>query len=214
MSITLYYAPVACSMVPLISLYEAGVDFELRPVNMRKQEQLSPEYVKLNPKHKVPLLLIDGKPLTENVAMALWMSRAFPQAGILPADADGQVQAISLMAWCASGIHPYLSRINSPAKVCDLPDSADSIKRLAAQELGHAFAIADDMLAGRAYFLDQWCAADSHFFWTWRRATQFNLDFSQYRHCVAHHERMHQRPAVAKALAYERQVQEEFARAA
>lgn len=214
MKITLYFAPVACSLVPLISLNETGVEFEIKPVNMRKAEQMSPEYLRMNPKHKVPLLLIDGKPLTENVAMALWMTRAFPGAGILPSDPDQEVKAISVMAWCASGIHPHLSRINSPLKFCDTPGSEEGTKRMAAKELDHAFEVADGMLAGREYFFDNWCAADSHFFWAWRRATQFSLDFSKYRNCVAHYERMGQRPAVKKALAFEQQLQEQFAQAA
>ena len=87
---TLYYAPIACSLVSLISLDESGADFEVKPVNMRKAEQMKPEYLRMNPKHKVPVLLIDGKPLTENVATALWMTRAFPKAGILPAASDGE----------------------------------------------------------------------------------------------------------------------------
>ena len=211
MKLTLYYAPIACSLVPLISLNESGADFEIKPVNIRKAEQMEPEYLRMNPKHKVPVLLIDGEPLTENVAMALWMTRAFPQAGILPADSNTEVKAISVMAWCASGIHPHLTRINSPVKFCDAPDSEQSIKRLAAKELDHVFGIADDMLAGREYFFDKWCAADSHFFWAWRRAITFGLDFSKYRNCAAHCERMQQRPAVKKALDYEKQVQAEFA---
>ena len=186
----------------------------MRPVNLRTTEQLSPEYRRMNPKHKVPLLLVDGRPLTENVAIALWMTRAFPAAGILPADPELEVQAISVMAWCASGIHPHLSRLNSPAKFCDTPGSADGIRRMAQKELDEAFGVANDMLAGKEYFFGKWCAADSHFFWTWRRATQFDLDFSKYRHCVEHHERMHRRPAVIKTLDYERQVQLEQARAA
>jgi len=214
MKLTLYYAPMACSLVPLISLNESGADFEVKRVNMRKAEHMNPEYLRMNPKHKVPVLLIDGKPLTENVAMALWMTRAFPKAGILPADSDTEVEAISIMAWCASGIHPHLSRINSPAKFCDTPGSEESIRRLAAKELDHVFGIVNDMLAGREYFFDQWCAADSHFFWTWRRAITLGLDFSKYRNCAAHSERMQQRPAVKKALDFEKQVQAEFAKAA
>ena len=214
MKLTLYYAPITCSLVPLISLYEAGAEFEVRPVNLRKTEQMAPEYLRINPKHKVPTLLIDGKPLTENVAMALWMTRAFPKAGILPADSESEVKAISIMAWCASGIHPNLTRINSPAKFCDLPGSEEDLKRLAAKELDHVFAIADDMLSGREDFFDQWCASDSHFFWTWRRATQFSLDFSKYGNCAAHFERMQQRPSVKKAFDFEKQVQAEFAAAA
>ncbi|MBI4292227.1 MAG: glutathione S-transferase family protein [Betaproteobacteria bacterium] len=214
MKLTLYYAPITCSVVPLISLYEAGADFEVKPVNLRKAEQMSPEYLRLNPKHKVPVLLIEGEPLTENVAMALWMTRAFPRAGILPADSDAEVKAISIMAWCASGIHPNLTRINSPAKFCDTPGSEESIKRLAAKELDHVFAIAEGMLAGREYFFDKWCAADSHVFWAWRRAIQFGLDFSKHRHCAAHYERMQRRPAVIKALDFEKQVQAQFAQSA
>jgi glutathione S-transferase len=215
MKLTLFYAPIACSMVPLISLYEAGADFELKTVNFRKGDHMTPEYLRMNPKHKVPLLLIDGKPLTENVAMALWMTRQFPKAGILPANPDDEVKAISLMAWCASGIHPHLSRINSPGKFCDTPGSEDGIKRMAAKELDHVFEVANEMLKGKQYFInDQWCAADSHFFWTWRRATQFNLDFSKYTHCVAHHERMHQRVAVKKTIEFEKTTMAEQAKAA
>ena len=214
MKLTLYYAPITCSLVVLISLNESGAEFEVKRVNLRKTEQMSPEFLRINPKHKVPVLMIDAKPLTENVAMALWMTRAFPKAGILPADSDTEVKAISLMAWCASGIHPHLTRINSPAKFCDTPGSEESINRLAAKELDHVFGIANDMLAEREYFFDKWCAADSHFFWTWRRAIQFGLDFSKYRNCVAHYERMQQRPAVKKALDFEKQVQAEFAKAA
>ena len=212
MQLTLYYAPIACSLVPLISLNESGAEFEVKPVNIRKAQQMSPEYLRMNPKHKVPVLLIDGEPLTENVAMALWMARAFPKAGILPAESDTEVKAISIMAWCASGIHPHLTRINSPAKFCDTPGSEESIRRLAAGELDHVFGIADDMLEGREYFFGKWCAADSHFFWTWRRAITFGLDYSKYRHCAAHCERMQRRPAVKKALELEQQVQAEFAK--
>ena len=61
---------------------------------------------------------------------------------------------------------------------------------------------------------DKRCAADSHFFWTWRRAIQFGPDFSKYRDCVANYERMQQRRAVKKALDFEKQVQAEFAKAA
>ena len=214
MKLTLYYAPIACSLVALISLNESGADFEVSPVNTRKAEQMKPEFLRINPKHKVPVLLIDGEPLTETVAIALWMTRAFPKAGILPADSDTEVKAISVMAWCASGIHPHLTRINSPAKFCDTPGSEESITRLAAKELDHAFGIANDMLEGRHYFFDDWCAADSHFFWAWRRAITFGLDYSKYRHCAAHYERMQQRPAVKKALDFEKQVQAQFAKAA
>jgi hypothetical protein len=47
---------------------------------------MAPEYLRLNPAHKVPALVIDGAPLTENVAIQMWGARDFPAARLLPAD--------------------------------------------------------------------------------------------------------------------------------
>lgn len=69
MKLTLYYAPVACSLVPYVTLTEAGADFDVQTVNLRTGGQKTPEYSQINPSQKVPVLLIDGKPLTENVAI-------------------------------------------------------------------------------------------------------------------------------------------------
>jgi glutathione S-transferase len=76
------------------------------------------------------------------------------------------------------------------------------------------FKIADDLLAGREFFFDHFTSVDAHFFWCLRRATQFDLDISGFKHCTAHHERMKARPSFQKVLAYEKSVQAEFAKAA
>ena len=93
------------------------------------------------------MLIVDGEILTENVAMHLWISRAFPDAGLLPSEPWEQAQAVSILAWCASGIHPFLSRINLPVKVCDMDETSDSVVRLASETLNECFAIANDLLS-------------------------------------------------------------------
>ena len=214
MGIVLYYAPIACSLAPYITLTEAGADFTVETINMKKGQHKSPEYMKLNPKHKVPLLVVDGKTLSENVAIHSWVARTFPAAKLLPSDPWQELQAISLLSWCSSGIHPYLSRLNSPAAVCELPEAADSIRKIATQHLFENFALADKMLAGREYFFDHFTAPDALFFWCFRRATLFELDLSGFTNCMAHFERMKARPSVQKLLAFEASVQAEFAKAA
>jgi glutathione S-transferase len=175
---------------------------------------MTADYLKLNPKHKVPLLIVDGKPLTENVAIQSFIARTFPQAKLLPADPWQELQAISIMSWCASGMHPFLSRINSPAKVCDLPGAEPSVRKLATDLLFESFTIADDMLKGRDWFFDHFTAADAHFFWAFRRAGQLNVDLSGFPNALTHSERMKQRPSVQKVLAYEQALLAEFAKAA
>lgn len=214
MEILLYYAPIACSLAPYITLTEANAEFEVVTVNLRKNQHKSAEYLKLNPKHKVPLLVVDGKPLSENVAIQLWISRNFPKAKILPSDPWQELQAISLLSWCSSGIHPYLTRLNSLAAVCELPDAGESIRKLAVSHLFENYKIADDMLAGREYFFDHFTAPDAHFFWCFRRGLLFGLDLSGFANCSAHFERMKNRPSVQKLLGFEKSVQAEFAKAA
>lgn len=214
MELVLYYAPFACSLVPYVTLTEAKAPFEVRPVNLGKGQQKTPDYLKINPKHKVPALAIDGEILTENVAIQIWIARNFPAAKLLPADPMQELKAISLLSWCASGLHPFLSRINSPARCCDLPGAEESVRRLAQQELFEGYKVADDLLAGREFFFDHFTAADAHFFWCFRRGTQFKLDLSVFENASAHFERMQLRPSVQKLLAYEKEVLASFAKAA
>lgn len=214
MEIVLYYAPNACSLVPYVTLTEANADFEVRAINLRTDQQSTADYLKLNPKHKVPVLLVDGRPLTENVAIQIWIARNFPKAQLLPADPWQELQAVSILAWCASGVHPFLSRINSTTKVCDLPGAGDSVRRLAEKLLFENYRVADDMLAGRDYFFDHFTAADAHFFWCLRRGLQLDVDFSQFKHCAAHFTRLQSRSSIQKLVAYEKSVQERFAGAA
>jgi len=199
---------------PYVTLTEANASFEARPLNFRRNEQSSPAYLRLNPKHKVPLLIVDGEPLTENPAIQIWIARNFPRARLLPSDPWQELEAISILSWCASGIHPFLSRLNSPPKVCDLPGAEEGVIRAAKHLLFENYKLADDLLAGREFFFDHFTAADAHFFWCLRRGAQLGAEASEFPNCIAHFERIKQRPSVQKLLAYEKAVQAQFAEAA
>jgi glutathione S-transferase len=214
MHIVLYYAPTGSSLPPYVTLTEANAEFEVQAIDFRRRQQHSAEYLKLNPKHKVPLLVVNGQPLSENVAIQIWIARHFPQAGILPSDSWQELKAVSMLSWCASGIHPILSRLNRPASMCDLPGSEANMRKLAIDPLFENFKIADDLLAGHDYFFDHFTAPDAHFFWCFRRGLQLNLDLSGFKNCSTHFQRVMNRPSVQKVLAYEKSVLAEFAKAA
>jgi len=214
MEIVLYYAPNTCALAPYITLTEAGAEFEARPLNFGTAQNKSPDFMKLNPKHKVPLLVADGRTLTESTAIQMWIARTFPEANLLPTDPWGELQAISIHSWCSSGIHPYLSRINSPPRVCDAPGADDNVVGHAREYLAETFELADHMLAGKDYFFDQFMSPDAHFYWCCRRATQFGIDLTGYKNCWAHFQRMQRRPSTQKLLAFEKEVLDRFASAA
>ena len=134
---------------------------------------------------------------------------------------ESKIPEITLIFWIIkiaattlgeTGIHPFLARINSPSKVSDVPGSEESVKKLAAANLMELFKIADDLLAGRDFFF--FTAPDAHFFWCQRRARQFEIVLSRFKNCVAHFQRMQKRLSVQKLLAFEKSVQDDFAKAA
>ena len=214
MKLTLYYAPRTCALVPYVTLTEAGADFDVQNLNSRSGELRTPAFLKLNPKHKVPVLMIDGEPLTENIAIQIWIARRFPHAKLLPAEPAAEIKAISLMAWFCSGIHPHLTPNARPENFCDLPGSEESVKRVGNKLLFEDFKLANELLAGREWFCEHFTAVDAYFFWCFRRAISFKLDLSAFAHCMAHFERVRQRPSVQKVQAYEKEVLAAFAKAA
>src|SRR6202167_3131461 len=126
MKLTLCYAPIACSLVPLINLNEVGASFEVRKINLRKGENMTPDYLAMNPLHKVPVLIVDGRALTENVAINTYIARTYPAAQLLPSNSMDELEAISMMGWFSGGLHPHLTRIFNPTRFCDAPRSSIS----------------------------------------------------------------------------------------
>jgi glutathione S-transferase len=61
----LFYTRGACSMVPHIAPEEAGAQYEKVLIDFRAGDQLRPEFLKVNPKARVPVLLTDRGVLTE-----------------------------------------------------------------------------------------------------------------------------------------------------
>ena len=75
----LHYGPGACSFVPHVALEAikgaTGEDFVARPVKLHKGEQRSAEYLAINPNAQVPTLVVDGKPLSQIVAICSYIAK-------------------------------------------------------------------------------------------------------------------------------------------
>lgn len=116
--IKLYFGPGACSFVPHVGLEAikaaTGEEFETQAVKLHKGEQHTPEYLALNPLGLVPVLVEDGKPLHQIVAICDYLDRRFPQASLLPADPWQRAQAMSTFAWMNNTVHPTFTRIFRP----------------------------------------------------------------------------------------------------
>src|SRR3546814_11378021 len=111
-----YFSPGACSLATHICLEEDGATFTPKPTYTRKGQTRTPEYLALNPKGKVPMLVIDGKVLTENTAIITYLTRSFTNARLLPAGAAmAEDEALAFLPWSDSGVHPVIGSADGGA---------------------------------------------------------------------------------------------------
>ncbi|MBX2837106.1 MAG: glutathione S-transferase N-terminal domain-containing protein [Gammaproteobacteria bacterium] len=202
MEITLYHSPGACSMATYISLLEAGADFNVKITSLKNKDHLQPEYAALNPKKKVPYIAIDGKGLTENVAIQSWIAETYPDAKLFPADSWDQKRALSYMGWFGSGIHPHITRHFKPGFFCGNTDAHDDMKIKAKAKYMEQMELIESELEGKTWFFDHYTVCDSYYFWIYVRAEQEGFDLSGLVHGTAHNKRMLERESVQKVLAH------------
>lgn len=204
----LYAAPGACSRVPLISLQEAGAEFEVRLVRFMRGEHKQPAYLANNPKGKVPCLITPDGPLTENVAIAQYLAGRFE--GLLPKahSALEEARITADLAFCAATLHPIVSRMRVPMFMADGKEAAASVKAKAMEAMVPMAQVVETRLTqGKWWYGDAWSIMDAYIYWVWFRVTGGGFPVDAYTHWAAHTARMGTRPAVARALEQEHDMQ-------
>lgn len=131
--IEFYFSPGACSFVPHVALEViqsvSGRGFEPRLVKLHRAEHRTPEYLALNPEGQVPMLVVDGKVLTQIVAICEYLDLSCPEAGLLPAEPWARAQALSTLAYFNNTAHPTFSHVFMPHKFADDEAAQAEVKR-------------------------------------------------------------------------------------
>lgn len=204
-SMELHYFPGTCARVALIALEQAGMPFTTRIVRFFRGEHKQPPYLAINPLGKVPTLLVDGRPLTENLAIVAYLHALAPQAGLMPEQTDAFANAAAWadLAMCAATLHPLVTRLRM-APIIAGPDHAGAVWLVAQAALQDAFAVVERRLSAQPWMLGaQWSAVDAFIFWLWDTALGADFDGAAFPALHAHADRMRTHPATARALAIE-----------
>lgn len=204
MSIKLYYAPGACSFASHIALEEIGIPYETQKLDLAAGDQRRPEYLKINPRGRVPTLVVDGQILTENMAILAYLGGGYPKAGLWPEKTWDQAKLVSLLAWFSNTVHPSYGHLLRPARYADDKPSQDSISQKGrAMYWGYLEEI-DRMLEGRKWVMgNQYTVGDAYLLVFYRWANRQKMDVKALKNYTALVERMLARPAVKKVMADE-----------
>jgi glutathione S-transferase len=206
----LYFAPGACSFVPHVGLElvkaATGEDFEPRLVKLHKGEHKAPEYLALNPNGQVPVLIVDGKPLTQIVAICDFIDRKYPQTGLLPTDPWARAEALSQLAWMNNSVHPTFTHVFRPGDFTANETAQADVKHFAAAKYRGLLERIQGWSKKAAPF---WFGAkpsfhDAYAFTLLRWGGIVGIDPKSLPIYYAYIERVTQHPAVAAALARER----------
>lgn len=211
MDIVLYQFPASCSRVTMTALEEIGIPFEDRCVNIRESEQKSASYVAINPKAKLPAMVVDGTVMTENAAMLAFLDSRFPEARLLPRTGDAVTDHRGLidLVWVASTLHPIVRQVRMPVKLTQGDPSgvkADGLAKFA-EECGKL----STRIGDGWWYGDEWSIVDTYLYWAYSTAQAGGFPLSDYPRLVEHARRVRERPSFQRALAREKAAVERFA---
>src|SRR5206468_4223240 len=166
--LTLYYARDTISLATHILLEEVGATCSTVRIDFGKTEQRSPEYLKINPKGRMPALVIDRGILTETPAMLVFVAQSFGRPDLALIDdpyAFAQVQAIN--AYLCSSLHiNHAHRMRGPRWV-DSKDAAAiaAMQRHVPVSVGANYELIErDMLAGPSVMGEHYTICDPYLF--------------------------------------------------
>lgn len=209
----LHYAPGSCARVSLVAVEEVNQPFETRLVAFMAGENQAPSFLAINPAGKVPVLVVDGVPLVQNVAILNYLADRFPDEGLLPDAADllGRAKANGDLACFASDMHPLVTRIAFPMKVIADPRYAALLRETAMERMAAFLAPYEARLVSQPWILgDRWSILDSYLNWVWFRINGGGFDGSKFPFPCDHAVRVVTRPSMVRALAREADAEREL----
>lgn len=204
MAIKLYYAPGACSLASHVAIEETGVPYETQKMNLAEGDQRKPEYLKLNPRGRVPTLVNGDQVLTENVGILTYFGGGYPDANIWPKKTWDQAKLLSTLGWLSNTVHPAYGHYVRAARYVDGDDHQAAVKEKGLASFRGYLDEIDKLLQGHKWSIaNQYTVADPYLLVFYRWGNRAKLPVRDLRNYTALVERVMSRKAVHKVMADE-----------
>jgi glutathione S-transferase len=201
----LYTVPGTCALASHITLEEAGAPYSVELLSFKNNQQSSAEYLKVNPKGRVPALVTDQGVLTETPAILAFIAQSFPNANLAPQDAFAFAQVQSINSYLCSTVHVAHAHKGRGYRWASEETSFADMKRKVPDTMTACFALIErDILKGPWVMGEQYTICDPYLYTIAGWLEGDGVDLSKLPKVVAHRKRMEERPAVATVLAEEK----------
>ena len=201
-SITLYTAPTANGWKASIALEELGIDYETVYLHFDKNEQKTPEFLRLNPNGRIPVIVDHDNEdfvLAESAAILLYLAER--SGKLMPTESKARHKAVQWLMFQMSAVGPMLGqamffqRIAAPKGIVD----EYAIERYVT-ESRRLLEILDAQLDDQAFLCGDYSMVDIATF-PWARAYRWaNVEVSDLDNLNSWFERVESRDAVQRGL--------------
>ena len=204
----LYYAPGVCSLASHIAFEEAVADVDYVRLDLAGGENQTTQYLKLNPKGRVPLLVTDRGTLTESPAILAWIAQTWPEARLAPLhDPWALAQVNSFNTFLSGTLHGIgFAGVFRASRFADGEAAQAAVKAKALETVRATFELIESKLGTSAWVHgNAYTTSDPYLavFSGWLAHAGASL--GSFPRVAAHFERVQVRPAVQRALATEQQ---------
>jgi GST-like protein len=182
-----------------LMLEETGLEYKMIPINIGKDEQFEPEFLKISPNNKIPAIVDHDNndfPLFETGAILMYLAEKTGQF-LNTADRDVYWRTIEWLMWQMGGVGPMFGQVHHFTRYN--PDKAPYAKERYEKEARRLYGVLDRRLEGRDYIVDDYSIADMAV-WPW--TARFNwqeIDLNDYPNVRRWYMTMLDRPAVQRA---------------
>jgi glutathione S-transferase len=202
---TFYFAPNTCSLASHIALKDAGAQYKLKRLDFSKAEQQSPDYLRINPKARVPAMVTPRGILTETPAMLAFIAQSFPDARLAPLDdpfAFGALQSFN--SYLCSTVHVAHAHKRRGSRWADQASSLADMEQRVPKSMTACFDLIENrFLKGPWVMGDAYTIADPYLFTIAQWLEGDGVDTQRLPRVMEHRSRMAERPSVTGAIAEE-----------
>lgn len=185
-----------------IMLEEIGLPYQLHPINIGKQEQFTPEFLKINPNNKVPAIVDqagpNNQPITVFESGAILIYLAEKSGQFIPSDLRQRTEVIEWLMFQMSGLGPMVGQAHHFLIFAKEPVPY-AIERYL-NETKRLYGVMEKRLSTKPYFAGDYSIADMAIFPWVREHEHHKIDLSDYPHLKRWSDQVAKRPAVMRGL--------------
>ena len=202
--IDLYYWTTPNGHKITLFLEEAGLDYRILPVNIGKDEQFQPDFLKIAPNNRIPAIVDQapsdgGAPISVFESGAILLYLAEKTSTFLATDLRGRVATLEWLFWQMGGLGPMAGQnhhFNHAA-----PEKIPYAQNRYIKETARLYGVMDRRLADRDFLAGEYSIADMACYpWVVSHARQ-SQKLEDFPNLLRWYEAIGARPATGRAYA-------------